>query len=258
MNKLNHQPNSKSAAGTKRGKKQEGLEVVPQPTKEHAGLEVMPQKPQKATAKVARQCEHIMINGEFCRAAALRGRKHCYFHLVHIGRRLRAERIHEIAMSIGGDSSVLPTELPLLEDANSIQLALSHIIDDVLHNRLDNKRAGLILYALQTASRNLANGVDFSHKEDATVARSYDDLEQDYQLGDTAPELRVEEAEEEPVDESSVAQGDPRIPKEGMCGALGARVERDAPSQRLEVIPAAHMQGRKAPVFAFVQREVSG
>lgn len=242
-----NQPKSKDQSKSKQTKKPEDLEIIPQKDRP---IEVKGKifGTQAKDAKIARQCEHVMTNGEFCRAVALRSRKYCFFHLVHIGRRLRAERVHEIAMAIGGGASVLPMELPLLEDANSIQLALSHVIDDVMHSRLDNKRAGLVLYALQTASANLANGVNLSQREDATVVRSYDDFEEDYQLGDTAPELKVEE---EKVVE------DPHKPKEGLYGAP-ARIERDAPSQRLEIIPAAHLQGRKPPVFAFVQRESSG
>ena len=258
MNTLNHQDKSK---GTN---EEEGGEVV---------SPAAPARP----AKVARQCEHIMINGEFCRAVALRGRKYCFFHLVHIGRRLRAERVHELALSNQFDPTLLPMELPLLEDANAIQLALSHVIDDVLHHRLDSKRAGLVLYALQTASGNLANGVDFSPKDGATVANRYDDFEEDYQLGETAPELRVEE------DAGGESCEDPHKPKEGLYGApepepvlphtskdgtdgapaspargseMKRRIERDAPSQRLEIVPAAHMQGRKPPVFALVERKV--
>ena len=37
-----------------------------------------------------------------------------------------------------------------------------------------------------------------------------------------------------------------------------ANGEQDAPSQRLEILPAAYMQGKKPPVFAFVQREGGG
>jgi hypothetical protein len=282
-----NQPKLKNQHKSKQTKRPEDPEIIAQ---EGCTIRVKGKivDTQAKDARIARQCQHVMTNGEFCRAVALRGRKHCFFHLIHIGRRLRAERVHELALASHCDPSVLPMELPLLEDANAIQLALSHVIDDVMHSRLDNKRAGLVLYALQTASANLANGVNLKQRDDATVASSYDDFEEDYQLGDTAPELKVEE---EKVGE------DPHQPEEGMCGApsaedphkpeeglygataaarnagvekrprsrttrdLGhprapARVERDAPSQRLEIVPAAHLQGRKPPVFALVQRDV--
>ena len=258
-----NQPKSKNQAKSKPTNKTEGLEIVSQ---KDSPIDVKGKVVETQTkyAKIARQCDHVMTNGEFCRAVALRGRKYCFFHLIHIGRRLRAERVHELAMAIQCDSSAMAMELPLLEDANAIQLALSQVIDDVMHSRLDNKRAGLVLYALQTASANLANGVDFSQKEGAVAARSYDDFEEDYQLGDTAPELKVEEEQvaedpHKPKDGlyGAPAEGlaeDPHIPKDGMCGAP-ARVERDVGSRHLEVVPAAHLQGRKPPVFAFAQGE---
>lgn len=106
-------------------------------------------------AKIPRHCEHIMTNGEFCRSVALRGRKHCHFHLAYLGRKLRAERRHDIAMKNSFESKYIPMDLPLLEDANSVQLALSHVVDALMNNSVDTKRAGLLLYALQTATLNL-------------------------------------------------------------------------------------------------------
>ncbi len=150
-----------------------------------------------ATRKKVRQCEHIKTNGEFCGSPALRGRNYCYFHLTHIGRRIRAERVHAIAVANSLDSSVVPLELPPLEDANSIQIALMQVVDAILHNRLDTKRAGLVLYALQTASSNLARGADFEQTNSATVAAGYDDFEEDFELDEDAPELHAEEEDDE-------------------------------------------------------------
>ena len=177
--------------------------------------------------KVARQCEHIKSNGEFCGSPALRGRNYCYFHLTHIGRRLRAERQFQQSQvgvqekdanpttssgqALGqqqqsSETQIAALELPPLEDANSIQIALMQVIDAILHNRLDSKRAGLVLYALQTASSNLGNGARFEQMRGATVAGRYDHFEQDFELGDDAPELKVDEAAEEGVDLAKVAE----------------------------------------------------
>src|SRR5580704_1014496 len=117
-------------------------------------------------ARKARQCEHIKTNGEFCGSPALRRRNYCYFHLTAVGRRLRIERAHASMRARAAetfDVAIAPVELelPLLEDANSIQIALMQVIDAVLHNRIDSKRAGLVLYGLQTASSNVARGADF-------------------------------------------------------------------------------------------------
>ncbi len=157
-------------------------------------------------AKAPRQCEHIKTNGEFCGSPALRGRHYCFFHLT-LGRRIRAERAHEAAMQKALPPSqpaheipqplMVPLELPPLEDANSIQIALMQVIDAILQNRLDNKRAGLVLYALQTASSNLARGADFEQNMGTTVAAGYDDFEKDYQFDGDAPELKADDAGQE-------------------------------------------------------------
>jgi hypothetical protein len=148
----------------------------------------------RQAAKI-RQCEHIKANGEFCGSPALRGRHYCYFHLTHIGRRLRAERAHARATARSADARTAPLELPPFEDADSIQIALMQVVDAILHDRLDTKRAGLVLYALQTASSNLASGADFSQTQGATVAGRYEDFEEDFELEDSAPHLKVDENE---------------------------------------------------------------
>ncbi len=173
------------------------------------GRKVKSERPAVAPKK-PRHCEHIMTNGEFCRSLALRGRKHCHFHLIHLGRRLRAERRCEMALRASIDSKYIPMDLPLLEDANSVQLALSHVADALMNNSVDTKRAGLVLYALQTATLNLSNGVDFSQHEDAAVAESYDEFEKEFELGDAAPELKLEEAGERKGHPSPATA--PRIP----------------------------------------------
>ncbi len=142
-------------------------------------------------ASIPRHCRHIMTNGEFCRALALRGRPYCHFHSIHLARKLRAQRRYEIAINASIEPQCIPMDLPLLEDANSIQLAISHVVDALMNNSLDTKRAGLVLYALQTATLNLANGVDFTQHDDASLAEEYDNLEQDLQLGNDAPELKL-------------------------------------------------------------------
>jgi hypothetical protein len=158
-----------------------------------------------SAAKAARQCEHIKANGEFCGSPALRGRHYCYFHLTQIGRRLRAERVQAKAMANAVDAGVVRLELPPFEDANSIQIALMQVVDAILHNRLDTKRAGLVLYALQTASSNLANGAAFQPTAGATAAGRYEDFEKDFQLDGDVPDLKVDQADDQQaeIDEHS-------------------------------------------------------
>ena len=99
------------------------------------------------------QCEHIKANGLRCGSPALRQRRYCYFHFCSHDLR-RRRRQHPNA----------PFVLPLLEDANSIQMAIQQVAEAVLEERIDNKRAGLLLFALQTAACNLKN-TDFEPKQ---------------------------------------------------------------------------------------------
>lgn len=91
-----------------------------------------------------RLCQHIKVNGLQCRCPALTNRNYCYFHAEL---RDRARRRRKAARP--------ETTLPVLEDANSIQVALMQVLDDVGHGRIDAKQASLMLYGLQTASMNL-------------------------------------------------------------------------------------------------------
>lgn len=74
---------------------------------------------------------------------ALRRRRLCFFH-----NRIRRERA-------ANRDSLVRFDLPLLEDANSVQMALMHVIQRLGSGTVDHKTAGLMLYALQTASINL-------------------------------------------------------------------------------------------------------
>jgi len=56
--------------------------------------------------------------------------------------------------------------LPVLEDANSIQIALMQVMRLLVSQQIDHKTASLLLYALQTASTNLrlTNFKPFTHE----------------------------------------------------------------------------------------------
>ena len=94
------------------------------------------------------RCQHLKINGTQCGSPALRRNRFCFFH-----KRFQEERIR-----LAADRKRRPAPsliLPLLEDANSIQMALQQVMRLVLNHDIDYKTAGLLLYALQTASSNL-------------------------------------------------------------------------------------------------------
>ncbi len=92
-------------------------------------------------------CEQIKLDGEPCRSAALRGKKFCYYHL-HSGPPPKE-------VSNPGIIPQVQFHLPLLDDATSIQATISLVCEHLLHRRLEPKKAGILLYALQVASSNL-------------------------------------------------------------------------------------------------------
>src|SRR5258708_22505141 len=99
------------------------------------------------------RCQHIKV-GTQCGCPALRRNKLCYFHKRH-----HDERIQLNLDRVKDDRARLrpaTLELPVLEDANSIQVSLMQIMRLVAAGRIELKAAGLMLYALQTASSNLS------------------------------------------------------------------------------------------------------
>jgi len=50
----------------------------------------------------------------------------------------------------------------LLEDRSAIQRALSEVANAIANNRVDPKRAGLLLYSLQIASQNAKNQAEIN------------------------------------------------------------------------------------------------
>jgi hypothetical protein len=93
-------------------------------------------------------CQHLKVNGVQCGSPALKNRKLCHFHQRwQQGRiQLNANRSRRSRYSL---------DLPILEDANSIQVALMQGMRLLLTNQVDHKTAALLFYALQTASTNL-------------------------------------------------------------------------------------------------------
>jgi hypothetical protein len=168
-----------------------------------------------------RTCKHVKANGEFCGSPALRGREYCYFHLTVLGRRLRTQK------HIMKGENHYP-QLPTLEDANSIQMALMQVMEALLRDQIDTKVAGLLLYGLQIASSNLQHGANFAQGQNAPVAGSYDHFEPDYDLADTDCGLKVPEEEEEHEakagEETGPAGAVPAAP-------LPQRIQKDAGRQ---------------------------
>jgi hypothetical protein len=89
-------------------------------------------------AQRAARCTHILTNGERCRAPRVRRRLLCHMHERML--EARAEKL----------------ELPPLEDANSIQLAIMKLQKAVIDGTLDHKRIGYLSNLIQIAAWNVS------------------------------------------------------------------------------------------------------
>ncbi len=106
-----------------------------------------------------RRCQHIKMNGMQCGSPTLNGRRRCFFK----------ERAREQHNRIVHDQfRQSPFLMPLLEDANAVQLALMQVMQLLARGQMDHKTAGLLLYGLQSASANLRYA-DFEPEEPTDV-----------------------------------------------------------------------------------------
>jgi hypothetical protein len=124
-------------------------------------------------------CRHIRTNGRRCCSFAVRGTSLCYFHrsvnarmrqlnpppsadgmptIIHPlntdEHRQRNPILAEYFASVAPNPAPLVLDFPVLEDRESIQVALSMLISALGQNRLDPKLATTMLYGLQVASSN--------------------------------------------------------------------------------------------------------
>jgi hypothetical protein len=98
-------------------------------------------------------CRHIKTNGTRCKAPSLTEGLWCYFH----------HRLHQRHTTFRPTAAtcgyLIPgqhIELSALEDRESVQVALSVVINALATGQLDIKRATALLYGLQLASNNAA------------------------------------------------------------------------------------------------------
>ena len=161
-----------------------------------------------------RHCDYVKPNGEFCGTPPLQGRDYCHWHLSCVGRRAKADK-QEVTL----EYMVAPLDLPPLEDANSIQVAIMQVMDALVRRRIGPRISGQLFYALQIASSNLKLGVNFKpgalvqtdetqpQPQEAVICAAYESFEEDYNIVDQAADLRTAETEKQPVKASTGAEG---------------------------------------------------
>jgi hypothetical protein len=103
-------------------------------------------------------CRHIKTSGRRCESPALTDAIYCFFHA-----RLN-ERHSNYRHTAASRGYLIPgqhIQLTTLEDRESIQVALSVVINALATGNLDSRRATALLYGLQLASSNAA-GLDLT------------------------------------------------------------------------------------------------
>ena len=190
------------------------------------------------------RCQHVKMNGTQCGSPALRRRRHCFFH-----ERIRRERA-KIAADVSAQRLF---DLPLLEDANSVQMALMKVIQMLGAGRLDHKTAGLMLYALQTASVNLRNAT-FEVDDATDVVIDRDDVhrtslggpqwfEEDFEAEDEAASDEEDDQEDnEEANEEDDEEAEDDVEHKNVVVAGGA----DTAAARKQVAAVTHPTGGRS------------
>jgi hypothetical protein len=143
-------------------------------------------------------CRHIRANGRRCRAAALTTSTWCFFHRsLHQSHR----RFHHTEATRPYLIPGQHIELTPLEDRESVQIALSTVINALAVGQLETARATALLYGLQLASMNAARLVPLHSHE--TVRTAVEDPE-----GHSVAEADFEEDAEDAPD---AAQTNPSV-----------------------------------------------
>jgi hypothetical protein len=96
-------------------------------------------------------CRHIKTNGTRCKSPSITDGLWCYFH-----HRLH-QRHSNYRQTEATRGYLIPgqhVELTTLEDRESVQVALSVVINALATGKLETKRAVALLYGLQLASNN--------------------------------------------------------------------------------------------------------
>ncbi len=115
-----------------------------------------------------KSCTHIKISGVRCGSPSLRGEQFCYYHQrMHRGVRTPPQsRLHPLAC---------------IEDKESIQAALAEVINALLRNTIEMKRATLIIRALHIAVKNDARAsARVSEREMVKEVPEYDETAPSY------------------------------------------------------------------------------
>jgi hypothetical protein len=100
-------------------------------------------------------CEHIKMDGERCGSPTLTGSKHCHYHAA-MHRLVPQTNLFVRSWNPAAEiDQMFPYRLPFLEDEAALQVGLMQLIHGVVDERIDIRRARLVMSAMDCAAKNL-------------------------------------------------------------------------------------------------------
>ncbi len=141
------------------------------------------------------ECRHIFTSGKKCQSPALKAEDFCYFH--HKTRRRPSPQNQPYEPYTEPKETTL--DLSPLEDADAIQLAISEVVLALAANRIDPRRARILIYGLQVASQNNRHRATQAAKEEVPTqtVREIHEHEDGTLIGPSKQSPEPEEIEEQ-------------------------------------------------------------
>jgi len=116
------------------------LAAPPRKSGPSQNLPVYTPTPDISKAHAAPRCEHVKPNGIRCGSPALRDETYCYFH------RIWRNHYQDDHKPFRPDPNGILWNFPILENADAIQMSIHLVLDSILANKMELKRASLLLY----------------------------------------------------------------------------------------------------------------
>jgi len=146
------------------------------------------------------ECRHIFPSGKKCKSPALTEKDFCYFHHNKRNQKLPARK--------SGEPSTLVHHLPHLEDGDTILTAISDVLQALAANRIDPRRAQILIYGLQVASQ---------HSKHLSPHTTLEPVREAYEDEDGAlvgPRLQAYDTEDIPLDDDAEDEDDEEVTEE--------------------------------------------
>ena len=150
--------------------------------------------PRYKTESVPRYiCRHIFTDGHRCGSYCLRGEEFCYYH--HNSRKPVAKPAVE--KSLDRKRRLTEFDIPNPEDRSAVLAAIGDVLRRIAANDIDPRRAGLLLYGLQSAAITLPREPRRSADDKSPEPQLVEEIVQHPTYGAIAPQTEFEEPRKE-------------------------------------------------------------